>query len=43
MNSLSATAYVLRNKNVDALELRSNGDQAELLRKAQAHWSKVNG
>ncbi len=33
----------LSNKNVDALELWSKGNQAELLRKAQAHWSKVNG
>ena len=33
----------LSNKNVDAMKLWSKGNQAELLRKAQAHWSKING
>ena len=33
----------LNNRNVDALELWENGDEKELLRKAAAHWKKVQG
>jgi len=33
----------LRNENVDALELWNQGDEHELLRKAEAHWTKVQG
>lgn len=33
----------LRNENVDALKLWEQGDEAENLRKAEAHWKKVSG
>ncbi len=33
----------LRNRNVDALELWSNGDEKELMAKADSHWKKVSG
>ena len=32
----------LKNKNVDALELWNKGDEAQHVRKAAAHWNKVN-
>ena len=28
----------LKNKNVDALQLWNDGNEAELVRKADAHW-----
>ena len=33
----------LKNKNVDALELWNKGDAAKLTKKAEKHWSKVQG
>ncbi len=33
----------LRNPGVDALELWNDGDEKELLAKADAHWAKVQG
>lgn len=33
----------LKNEQVDALELWEQGDEAELIRKAEAHWAKVSG
>lgn len=33
----------LRNDQIDALELWNKGDEAEYLRKAGAHWSRVSG
>ena len=33
----------LRNPAVDALELWNQGDEQELLQKAEAHWTKVQG
>ena len=32
----------LKNPGVDALDLWNNGDEAELVRKADAHWRRVN-
>ncbi len=32
----------LRNKNVDALDLWNDGEERELVKKAAAHWRKVN-
>ncbi len=31
----------LKNKNVDALDLWNQGDEAEFIAKAKAHWTKV--
>ncbi len=31
----------LRNKNIDALDLWNQGNEAELIAKAEAHWTKV--
>ena len=33
----------LKNRNVDALELWSNGDETSSVAKARAHWAKVSG
>ncbi len=33
----------LKNRNVDALELWNNGDEKELMAKADTHWKKVSG
>ncbi len=33
----------LNNQNVDALKLWNDGNEKELLRKADAHWKKVQG
>ena len=33
----------LNNRNVDALKLWSDGNEKELIRKADAHWKKVQG
>ncbi len=33
----------LNNRNVDALKLWNDGNEKELLRKAEAHWKKVQG
>jgi len=33
----------LKNADVDALELWNEGEEAELVRKAEAHWKKVRG
>ena len=33
----------LNNRNVDALKLWNDGDEKEFLRKAGAHWEKVQG
>ncbi len=33
----------LKNKNVDARALWDKGDERELVRKAEAHWKKVQG
>ncbi len=33
----------LRNANIDARELWNQGDERELLEKANAHWAKVQG
>ena len=33
----------LRNRNLDARQLWNDGDESELLPKAEAHWSKVSG
>ena len=33
----------LNNKNVNALDLWNQGDERELLEKAEAHWAKVSG
>ncbi len=33
----------LNNKNVDALELWNDGNERDLLEKAEAHWAKVTG
>ncbi len=33
----------LTNRNVDALELWNDGNEKELIRKADAHWKKVQG
>ncbi len=32
----------LRNKNVDALDLWNQGDEAELISKAEAQWNKIS-
>ena len=32
----------LANRNLDALDLWNEGDQRELLAKAEAHWARVN-
>ncbi len=33
----------LRNRGVDAAELWDDGDERELMKKADAHWAKVSG
>ena len=33
----------LNNRNVNAAELWDDGDERELLKKAEAHWAKVSG
>jgi YHS domain-containing protein len=33
----------LRNEGIDALKLWNDGDEADLRRKAEAHWAKVQG
>ena len=33
----------LNNKNVDTLELWNDGNERDLLEKAEAHWAKVQG
>ena len=33
----------LKNKNVDARTLWNKGDERELLKKAEVHWTEVSG